>query len=196
MERAQLEEFVASAALLAAHLTRQCEETISGQRNATEDLRRTADAVGGWVLEGNAELHRQARGAIREAVNEEIPPAARLLRDTATQLQNMAEHLRREQAVTSLQLRMLGWKAMLALAVAAAVMLGGSGYIAWLNLQRAERAHVRAEVLEALQQVTITSCDGRPCLKLEDGTPRWSGNSDYVLVDRASPSTSPQGSAP
>ncbi|MGJ4730215.1 hypothetical protein [Luteimonas sp. SDU101] len=184
MERAKLEEFVASAALLAAHLTRQCEESIAGQRNAAEDLRRSAEAVGQRVLGGSAELQQQARGAIREALSDELPPAARMLRDTATQLQAMAEQLRREQAATATRMRTLGWNTVVASGLAAAVVLAGSGYAAWHNMRRAEQAQVRAEVLEALQQVTITSCDGQPCLKLEDGTPRWSKNADYVLVQR------------
>ena len=48
---------------------------------------------------------------------------------------------------------------------------------------QAERAAVRAEVLEALQQVAITACDGAPCIKLEDGLRRWPANDEYVLVD-------------
>ncbi|MNJ05262.1 hypothetical protein D3C73_1664690 [compost metagenome] len=40
-----------------------------------------------------------------------------------------------------------------------------------------------AQVLEALQQVSITSCDGRPCIKLEDGLQRWRKNDEYVLIE-------------
>jgi len=184
MERAKLEEFVASAALLAAHLTRQCEESISSQRSTADDLRVRADAIGQRVLDANAELQLQARSAIRDALTEEIPAAVRSLRDTALQLQEMAARLQREQAATSLRMRVLGWKTMLSLALAATVMVGGSAYAAWKNMQRAEQTRVQAEVLDALAQVTITSCDGQPCLKLEDGIPRWSKNDEYVLLQR------------
>lgn len=196
MERAKLEEFVASAALLAAHLTRQCEESISSQRKAADDLRRSTDAIGQRVLGANAELQQQARGAIREALAEEIPAAARSLHDTAVQLQEMAAQLQREQAATSLRMRVLGWKTMLSLALAATVMLGGSAYAAWRNMQRVAQAQVQAEVMEALAQVTITSCDGQPCLKLEDGIPRWSKNDEYVLVQRTAAVSGQRGNAP
>lgn len=185
MERAKLEEFVASAALLAAHLTRQCEESISGQRNAAEDLRRNVDSIGQRVLGANAELQQHARSAIREALTEEISVAARSLRETAMQLEEMAARLQREQVSASLRIRVLTWKAMLSLALAAAVLLGGSTYAAWKNMQRVSQAQVQAEVLDALAQVTITSCDGQPCLKLEDGIVRWSKNDEYVLVQPA-----------
>lgn len=196
MERAKLEEFVASAALLAAHLTRQCEESIAGQRTAVEDLQRSAEAVGRRVLGGSAELQQQAKDAIREALSEEVPAAARVLRDAAMQLQTMSDQLRREQALSAQRMRLLAWAAMLSLALAATALVGGSAYVAWHNLQRAERTHVQAEVLEALQHVAITSCDGRPCLKLEDGMPRWSKNDEYVLVQRSIAAAGTQGSVP
>lgn len=196
MERAKLEEFVASAALLAAHLTRQCEESVSGQRNAAEELRRSADTIGQRVLGANAELQQQARSAIREALAEEIPVATRSLRETSMQLQEMAAQLQREQASASLRMRVLGWKTMLSLALAATAMVGGSAYAAWKNMQRAAQAQVQVEVLDALEQVTITSCDGQPCLKLEDGMPRWSRNDEYVLVHRTGAPAGQRGNAP
>lgn len=196
MERARLEEFVASAALLAAHLTRQCEESIAGQLSATEQLQRSADALGQRILGENAELQRQARTAIRQALADEIPPAAHALHESSTRLQSMAEQLRRDQLAMTLQMRVLGWKTLLALALAAIVLVGASTYAAWHNVRRAEQAHVRAEVLQALQQVAITSCDGHPCLRLEPGIPRWSKNDEYVLVQREAAATGTRASAP
>jgi hypothetical protein len=48
-------------------------------------------------------------------------------------------------------------------------------------------------VLEALRHVTITACDGAPCIKLEDGLRRWGKNKDYVLVDGGDPAGDPAG---
>lgn len=196
MERARLEEFVASAALLAAHLTRQCEESIAAQRSAADELRRSADALGQRILGDNAELQQQARSAIRQALSGEIPAAARVLHDTSAQLQSMAQQLRREQAEVSLRMRALGWKTLVSLTLAAVVLVGASAYAAWHNLRRAEQAHVRAEVLQALQHVAVTSCDGHPCLRLEEGMPRWSKNEEYVLVRREAAATGLETNAP
>lgn len=49
---------------------------------------------------------------------------------------------------------------------------------------RADAAEVRAEVREASRHVEITSCGGRPCIKLDKDTPTWkSKGSEYILVD-------------
>ena len=69
--------------------------------------------------------------------------------------------------------------------MACLLLVAGTGYASWHNVQRAQRAHVDAEVLEALRHVTITACDGAPCIKLEEGLRRWEKNGEYVLVDGA-----------
>ena len=49
---------------------------------------------------------------------------------------------------------------------------------------RADAAEVSAEVRQASQHVTITSCGGRPCVLLNTAAPVWkSKGRDYVLVD-------------
>lgn len=87
----------------------------------------------------------------------------------------------------------MGWKALGGLAIAGLVIIASTGYFAWTNVQRAEKASVEAEVLAALEQVAITSCDGTPCIKLEDGQARWQKNADYILIDSrpAAPVASP-----
>lgn len=52
---------------------------------------------------------------------------------------------------------------------------------------RADAAEVRTEVREASRHVEITSCGGRPCIKLDKDTPTWkSKGSEYILVDAPS----------
>lgn len=49
---------------------------------------------------------------------------------------------------------------------------------------RADAAEVSAEVRRASQHVEITSCGGRPCIRLDKDTPTWkSKGNEYVLVD-------------
>ncbi|HLM52633.1 MAG TPA: hypothetical protein VK325_03350 [Pseudoxanthomonas sp.] len=48
---------------------------------------------------------------------------------------------------------------------------------------RADAIEVKAEVLEASRQVEITSCGGRPCIRIDRNTPTWrSKGSEYILV--------------
>ncbi|GAB3372197.1 hypothetical protein GCM10027431_22180 [Lysobacter rhizosphaerae] len=49
---------------------------------------------------------------------------------------------------------------------------------------RVDATEVRAEVQEASRHVEITSCGGRPCIRVDKDTPMWKGaGSEYVLVD-------------
>ncbi|PZO63362.1 MAG: hypothetical protein DI635_08815 [Pseudoxanthomonas suwonensis] len=78
-----------------------------------------------------------------------------------------------------------------ALALGALLLLGGYGFLLMLTHQRVQAAQARAEAIElqayvlaATRQVQITSCGGRPCIKLDADTPRWSSKrGQYVLVD-------------
>uniref|UniRef100_A0A8J8AZ55 Uncharacterized protein n=1 Tax=Coralloluteibacterium stylophorae TaxID=1776034 RepID=A0A8J8AZ55_9GAMM len=45
MDRSSLDDFVASAALLAGHLTRQCEKAVSDQASAAAELRQVAEGA-------------------------------------------------------------------------------------------------------------------------------------------------------
>lgn len=78
-----------------------------------------------------------------------------------------------------------------ALALAALLVLGGYGFLLLLTQQRLHAAQARADAIElqadvlaATRQVQITSCGGRPCIRLDADTPRWSSKQgEFVLVD-------------
>src|SRR5690606_16764648 len=147
----------------------QCGKAVSDQQAAARELRHSAGTVADSVAAGKLELEQYARGAIREALARELAGASQSLDAAADPLQQLGERLRIEQSSAGLRMRVLEWKSIALLTVAAITVVGGSAYAARHNLQRAERAQVRAEVLEALRHVAITSCDGHPCVKLEDG---------------------------
>lgn len=49
---------------------------------------------------------------------------------------------------------------------------------------RADAAEIRAEVKEAMRRLDMTSCGGRPCIRVDKHTPKWkSGNGEYILAD-------------
>lgn len=178
-----MEDFIANAALLAAHLTQQCEKSVADQQASAQDIRQSANEVRQTLAAGQLDLAQHARAAIRDALADEIPIATRSLGETAERLKAMADRLRSEQASAGLRTRILGWKALASLGIASVLTVAATGYFAWHNVKRAERVQVDAEVLEALQQVTITSCGGTPCIKLEEGLRRWAKNEEYVLID-------------
>lgn len=183
MEPSKMEEFVANAALLAAHLTDQCNKAAAAQQAAAKELQASAIAVGKTIDDGKREIGEQTRGAIHDALAQEIPAATHSIGETAARLRQVADHLQQEQARLTQRARFLGWKSLGVLSVACLLLVAGSGYAARHNLQRAAQAKVDAEVLDALQQVTITSCSGQPCIRLQEGLPRWQKNDQYVLID-------------
>lgn len=182
-----MEDFVANAALLAGHLTQQCEKATAEQQSAATDLRRAAGDVTQQVAAGRHELMHAARAAVREALSQEIPAAVEAVGQSGDRLRAITEQLERGQSAASGRARLLSFGALGALAIASITIIGATAYVASNNLKRAERASVDAQVLEALSQVAITSCDGAPCIKLADGQARWTKNEDYILVDAPVP---------
>lgn len=181
-----MEEFVASAALLAAHLTQQCEQAATEQRQAAGALRDAAADVAARTAAGRDALLRATTTAVQDALTGQLDTITSRADASALRLEHLVGQLDRAQAGLDARARLLGGGALLALVLGAAAVIVATAYIARLNLERAERATVRAEVLEALQQVAITACDGRPCIRLEAGLRRWPSNDEYVLVDVAS----------
>lgn len=178
MEQKGLEDFLANAALLAAHLSQQCDK-------ASSELQQTASAFRQDVTQGQAQFASTTRSALRESLAAEIPAAIQGLGEATDRFHRMAERLQVQQQSLDRHARFLGWKSLASIAIAAVVVLAATGYVAWENVKRAQEAQVQAAVLQALEQVTITSCDGHPCIKLEDGLRRWPKNDEYVLVDVA-----------
>ena len=187
MDRSTMEDFVSNAALLAGHLTQQCNKAAAAQQSAAADLRRVADDVSQRVVAGKQELVHAARAAVREALAQEISEAVAAVGQSGDRLRTVAEQLQRERAMVSGRMRMLGLGTLGALAIASFCTIGATAYVASNNLKRAERANVDAQVLEALAHVAITSCDGTPCIKLAEGQARWTKNDDYILVDASAP---------
>jgi hypothetical protein len=183
MDSSKMDEFVANAALLAAHLKEQCERAADSQQSSADDLQGAAIMVRKAIEEGKRELVGHAGFAVSTALAENIPAATHDILETSARLKQVTDRLQSEQVSLERRMRFLGASTLSAIAVACAVLIAGTGYASWHNVKRAQRAHVDAEVLDALRQVTITACDGVPCIKLEDGLRRWGKNRDYVLVD-------------
>lgn len=187
MEHRTFEEFVANAALLAAHLTRQCETAAAEQADSARRLHEAADGVESKLLAGRAALLDVARAATRDAVATETAAISSTLDASAKRAHAAVAGLEHSAALLRGRGRLLGIGAFGALCIGAVGVIVGTGVLARQNLERAHQARVHADVLQALEQVTVTSCDGQPCIKLADDLRRWSGNGEYVLVDTPRP---------
>lgn len=180
-------EFLEKATLLAADLERRCASAAEQHARSAQELEQTLRNVEGdldrIVSAGKDELARHAADAVRQALAQEVGMATNAISASAADLRQMSEQLKREQFAVGARMRVMGWKTIIAVGTAALVTVLGSGFALWHNTQRIQRTQVQAEVVEALRHVTVTSCDGRPCIKLAAGQPRWDKNPDYLLVD-------------
>lgn len=140
----------------------------SARREIEHSTRTSLDRI---LSERAAELNRDvdARTAQIRAATEAVDIAANLARSS------MVKHLRRTYVSVA------GSIALLAL---------GGGCLIWAELStywdaraKAATAKIQAEVYEAYVRVGLTSCGGKPCVKLDKKAPRWGTRGEYVLVE-------------
>jgi hypothetical protein len=83
------------------------------------------------------------------------------------------------------------WKVLIATVAGILVLLGGAAVLLKHSVQRLQAAEARAvaaeadaEAREALRNVRISSCGGRPCIRLDRDQPTWaSAQGEFVLLD-------------
>jgi hypothetical protein len=77
-------------------------------------------------------------------------------------------------------------------AILGAILLAvlGGGLTLWVQWHWYDDAHERtaaaqidADTAEAYRQVDMTSCGGRPCVKLDTKAQRWGSKGEYMLLD-------------
>ncbi len=161
--------------------------------NDTDSTRRLIVAV--------ARLEETARQQEQQAVaGLQRMQAAQAELSTARQTEEakfklaMASLFRDQQHNTEAALRPVVGKAWRGLiAVAMGFVLLYVGFLLLLNHEyqrlkdaqaRADAAEVSAEVQQASRHVEITSCGGRPCIRIDKDTPTWkTRGKEYILVD-------------
>lgn len=179
--------FVRQAALLAAQLEQRTAQAVAEQRSAAtamiESARNLDGATRASFQGAQEEISRQAQQALRAGLSAELAQIRAALDEAGTRCQRMMAQLRGEQDALISRTRILTWKLLGFAAATALLLIAGTSFVVWHNIERNRQLNVRAEVTEALQQVTITSCGGRPCIKLDARARRWGKEGEYVLVD-------------
>ncbi len=157
---------------------------------AVERLESSADA--------QAVQAREAQRAMQQAQAAQAGLAAARDAEEARLRQAMAQVLQEQQRQVAGALRPVVGRAWLGLGVlAAGFVLVYVGLLLMVRHEharlqearaRADAAAVSAEVLQASRNVEITSCGGRPCIRIDRHTPTWkSQDGEFVLVDGKAP---------
>ena len=96
----------------------------------------------------------------------------------------------RPKAAVAANIKRLTWKLHAIAIVSTLILVAGGVMLIWQQTQlyqqareRAIAAAVDAEIAEAYRQANVTSCGGRPCVKLDAKARRWGQKGDYVLLD-------------
>ena len=78
------------------------------------------------------------------------------------------------------------------IAGAALLLFAGGSLLLWHYNQaiqdaraRADAAQVNTDLAQAYEQIGVTSCGGRPCMKLDTKSPRRGSKGEYVLLEAA-----------
>lgn len=181
--------FIKQAALLAAQLERRTLEAVAEQRTAASamvDTARHFDGAAQAALRGAQEdISRQTQQALRSGLAAELTQLRAVLDEAGGRCQQMMARLHDEQETLLSRTRILTWKILGFSTTTALALVVGTSFMVWNNIERNRQLTVRAEITQALQQVAVTSCGGKPCIKLDQQSQRWGKNGEYVLLDAA-----------
>ena len=190
---ARLVEVTKRYALLAETLERNA--TAAAEQHARtaaalqQQVERSQQALQGQAQQADRLLREQVERTVSQVLGNGVRQFDDALQDAARHAGATGEQLRTEQAVlvSGLQraYRRAQWVAFASIGL---LLLGGAGLLYFEHAayrqarDRTAAAEVEAEMAEAMAKANVTSCGGTPCLKLDQDTPRWGKDGEYVLL--------------
>lgn len=181
-------------ALLAETLERNASEAIEQHNKSVAGLQQTAVNANAQLQASVRDAGQQLERILGQAIERSLAPGVQQF-DAATRglvhhMQQTGEAARGGQAQLASGLRTLLLKAnAIGWASVGLLVLGGCGLLYHQTQlyrdarERTRAAEVEAQIAEAMKRAQVTSCGGRPCLKLDQDSPRWGKRGEYVLLD-------------
>lgn len=190
-------------AILVDTLERRSEASLQEQQKATQALQQTVADLRSDVQQ----LMHAAGGQVAQSAKQGVEAAlnsgtTKYNQETASMAATLGGSVRTfVETLNAAMMKMLRqvWTSFAAVAGAIILLIGGGSLLLWFQAHayddartRTASAQVDAETAEAYAQAGMTSCGGRPCVKLDTKSPRWGAKGEYVLLDlTAKPKTSP-----
>jgi hypothetical protein len=187
-------EAVRKLALIAEVMERRAAEALQAQQQATQALSQTLADTRRDIERATQASLAQVAQTVKDSLNAALgQTAARYdqeVDEASSRLRVAAQGFERSSALTRAMAHHKLLAAYLATAGALALLvLGGFGatWYQWRSFNdaraRAEAAQMDAATIAAYAQVGVTSCGGRPCVKLDKKAPRWGSKGEYVLLE-------------
>jgi hypothetical protein len=181
-------------ALLAETLERNASATIEQQKQSTQYLQQTAERSNEQMQSTIGNVGNQMKMLLQQAIDQtfaqgmqQFDAAAKAI---AADMRQAGESMQKDQATVAANIKRLTWKLHTIAIVSTLILVAGGVMLIWQQTQlyqqardRAIAAGVDAEIAEAYRQANVTSCGGRPCVKLDSKARRWGQQGDYVLLD-------------
>ncbi len=182
-------------ALLTETLERRTEAAVRAQLDAGQELAQTVASVRHDTQQIIHGAGQQVTQSVRQGLD------AALSQGTAKYDQAVAASTAKLDAAcrvvsdtldfTNSHARRHIWMTYGAILGALLLLIGGGFGLLWFEWQsynearaRASAAQIDAETMQAYAQVGITSCGGRPCIRLDSKSPRWGDKGEYVLLEK------------
>jgi hypothetical protein len=181
-------------ALLAETLERRSAAAVSTQERSALDLHNAVSTARANIDQFLQSAHREIENSTRTSfdriltersadLNREVDIRTSQIR-AATEAVDVTATVARSSMVKHLRMTYVS------IAGATALLALGGGGLIWAEFAtykdataRAAAAKIQAEVYEAYLRVGLTSCGGKPCVRLDKKAPRWGNHGEYVLVD-------------
>jgi hypothetical protein len=177
-------------ALLTETLERRSTESVQEQRLSGASLKQAVidlrNDVNRLIESSGDRIGQLAKGSVDAALAGSTAKYTQAVTVASATLDGSSRHVEQVQHENAKHTWRHIWMAYAAVIGANLLALGGL----WFQTQsyndaraRTAAAQIDAETAEAYSQVGVTSCGGRPCVKLDKKAPHWGSNGDYVLLD-------------
>jgi exonuclease VII large subunit len=183
-------------ALLAETLERNASAAIEQQQQSTQSLQqtveRTNERMQSTIDSAGDQLKRLLQQAIDQTFAQGMQQFDAAAKAVATDMRQAGESMQKDQAIMAANIKRLTWKLHAVAIVSTLLLVAGGFMLLWQQSRlyddakdRVTAAAIDAEIAEAFRQAKVTSCGGRPCVKLDTKARRWGQKGDYVLLDLA-----------
>ena len=186
MNEAELKALSVRLAALADALEDRSHQAVQAVSTSSQRLDQTAHSLSQNVQRLTSEATRamgaQAHAAVTQGMQQAVDRCAQVLEQASVRATQSTQALETQHTAMQRAQKALVWRSGLALLVGAALALGTSGYVYWKSIQAARAAEFSAAIVRATQTGALTQCGDTLCVKAPQSAPRYSRNSDYVLL--------------